>query len=95
MEKNTSKFNERFIKDYNKESDKGYILEVDNEYPKGLYNLHNDLPFLLEKSKIKNRHKLVCNLNDKRNYNAHIRSLKQALNHELLLKKVHRVIQSN
>ena len=32
---------------------------------------------------------------DKNNYVVHIRSLKQALNHELILKKVHRVIQFN
>ena len=32
---------------------------------------------------------------NKRNYIVHIRSLKQALNHGLVLKKVHRVIQFN
>ena len=37
--------------------------------------------------------KLVCNLYDKKIYVVHIRSLKQALNHGLILKKVHRVIQ--
>ena len=39
--------------------------------------------------------KLVCNLYDKNNYVVNIRSLKQTLDHELILKKVHRVIQSN
>ena len=39
--------------------------------------------------------KLVCNLYNKKKYVAHIRSLKQALNHGLMLKKVHRVIQFN
>ena len=39
--------------------------------------------------------KLVCNLYDKKNYVVHKRSLKQALNHGLILKKVHRVIQFN
>ena len=37
--------------------------------------------------------KLVCNLYDKKIYVVHMRSLKQALNHGLILKKVHRVIQ--
>ena len=37
--------------------------------------------------------KLVCNLYDKKNYVVHIRSLQQALNHGLILKKVHRAIQ--
>ena len=34
-------------------------------------------------------------LHDKNNYVVHIRSLKQALDHGLILKKVHRVIQFN
>ena len=34
-------------------------------------------------------------LYDKESYVVHIRSLKQALNHGLILKKVHRVIQFN
>ena len=38
---------------------------------------------------------IVCNLYDKNNYIVHIRSLKQALDHGLILKKVHRVIQFN
>ena len=38
---------------------------------------------------------LVWNFYDKKNYVVHIRSLKQALNHGLILKKVHRVIQFN
>ena len=39
--------------------------------------------------------KLVCNLYDKEKYVVHIRALKQALNHGLILKKVHRVILFN
>ena len=39
--------------------------------------------------------KLVCNLRNKEKYVVHIRSLKQALNHELKLKKVHRIIEFN
>ena len=57
--------------------------------------MHSDLPFLLERMKINKRNKLVCNLYDKKDYIVHIRSLKQALNHGLKLKKVHRVIQFN
>ena len=44
--------------------------------------------------KINKCSKLVCNLYDKNN-NVHIRSLKQALDHGLILKKVHTVIQFN
>ena len=39
--------------------------------------------------------KLVCNLYDKKSYVVHIRSLKQAINLRLILKKVHRVIKFN
>ena len=39
--------------------------------------------------------KFVTNLHDKTEYVIHIRNLKQALNHGLILKKVHRVIKFN
>ena len=93
--KNTSKLNEKFIKSYDENSDIGFILEADVEYPKRLHNLHNDLPFLSERMKIKKCNKLVCNLHDKNNYVAHITTLKQALNHGLPLKRVHKIIQFN
>ena len=80
-------FNEDFIKNYDEESDEGYILEVDVEYPKSLHDLHSNLPFLLKRIKIDKCSKLVCNLYDKNNYIVHIRSLKQTLNHGLILKK--------
>ena len=83
------------IKNYNEDSNKGYILKVDVEYAKDLHNLHSDLPFLSERIKIKKRNKLVCNLYDKKEYAVHIRALKQALNHGLIFKKVRRVIQFN
>ena len=43
-----SKVNESFIKIYNKESNKGYFLENDVQYPENLNIFHNDLPFLPE-----------------------------------------------
>ena len=87
------KFTEEFIKNYDEDSNKGYILEVDVKYPKHLHGSHEDLSFLLERMKIGKCKKLVCNLYDKKNYVVHIRSLKKALNHGLILNKVHRVIQ--
>ena len=36
-----------FIKTYVEESDIGYLLVVDVEYPKNLHMLHSDLPFFL------------------------------------------------
>ena len=54
MEKNVFRFDEDFIKNYDEDSNKEYILEIDVEYPKNLLNLHSDLPFLAERKKIKN-----------------------------------------
>ena len=62
-EKNVFKF-EDFIKNYDENSYKGYILEVDDAYPKDIHNLHGGLPFLLERMKIKKYNVLVCNLYD-------------------------------
>ena len=44
-----SKFNERFIKSYNENNDKGYFLEVNVAHPKNLLKSHKDLPFLPER----------------------------------------------
>ena len=93
--KKLSQFNEDFIKKYDQNSNTGYFIEVDVEYPKNLFSLHNDLPFLLERKKIRRVEKLICSTEDKERYVIHIRALKQALNHGLKLKKVHRVIQFN
>ena len=49
---NISEFNEDFIKSYNEQSDEGYFLDVDIQYPRKLHELHNDLPVLLERMKI-------------------------------------------
>ena len=53
------------------------------------------MPFLPERMKIDKTQKLVCNLHDKKKYVVHISILKQAFNHGLKLKKVHRVIEFN
>ena len=39
----TSRINEEFTKNYNENSNKGYILEVDVKYPKKVHDLHSDL----------------------------------------------------
>ena len=85
--KDTSQFNEDFIKNYNEQSDEGYFLEVDVQYLEKSQELHNDLPFLSEKMKVQKVEKLVANLHDKTEYVIHIRNLKQALNHGLAFKK--------
>ena len=91
----SNKIYEDFIKNYNENNDKGYILEVDVKYPKRLHELHSDLPFLSERMEVNKCKKLVCNLFNKKKYVVHINTLKQALNHGLKLKKIHRVIKFN
>ena len=93
--KNVTEMDEKFIKNYDEDSDKGYIFEVDVKYPRRLHDLHSDLPFLHKKMKIYKRKKLVCNLRNKKKYVVYIRSLNQALNYGLKLKKVHRIIEFN
>ena len=51
------------------------------------------MPFLPERMKVHKCKKLVCNLYDKKDYVDHIRSLKQALNHGLKIKKIHKVLK--
>ena len=70
-------------------------MEADIEYPKTLFNSHKDLPVLLESQKIENVQKFICCTEDKEKYLIDIRALKQALNHGLTFKKVHRVIKFN
>ena len=108
--KNLFKFNENFIQNYDENDNKGYFLVVDVDYLKKLHDLHKDLRFLPERGEIFDVQRyisfllqrkkvvkgLVCDIiKDKEKYVIHIRALKQALNHGLILKRVHRVIQFN
>ena len=93
--KSLVRVNERFIKNYSENSGIGYFLEVDIDYPKELFNLHKDLPFLPERKKVNKCEKLICSIEHKEKYVIHIRALKQALNHGLKLEKVHREIKFN
>ena len=68
-------------------SDKGYMLELDVDYPSKLHKLHSYMPFLPERMKIDKAKKLVCNLRDKKKYVVHISILKQALNHWVKIKE--------
>ena len=116
-------FTADFIKNYDEYGDKGYLLEVDIEYPKEMHSAHQDLPFLPEKrfkvdkefeynvsKEINKAHKkvykafnitcepdnkLIATLQDKNKYVVNMSTLKQALNHGLCLKEVHRVIEYN
>ena len=82
-----SNFNEDFIKNYDENSNIGYFLEVDTDYPKELFSLHKDLPFSSESKKVNKVEKEICRVENKEKYVIHIRALKQALDHELIFKK--------
>lgn len=76
-------------------SSKGYVVDVDLEYPSNLHKSHNNLPFCPENmippnSKIP---KLIPNLHDKQRYVIHYRNLKQCLKYGLKIKKIHRVLE--
>ena len=91
--KKTEDFTPEKIDKFVKKDMKGYLSEVDVEYPKGMHENHNELPFLAERIKIGREEKLAPNLRDKKAYVVHIKKINQALNHGLKLKKVHRVIE--
>lgn len=83
------------------DSDVGYILEVDIEYPEIIHDLHSDLPLCPEKilpptdchnTKSSAPKKLISTLYDKKNYVIHYRNLKQCLKHKLQLRKIHRIL---
>ena len=85
----TSKINEEFIKDYNENNKKGYILEVDVKYPKKLHDLHmhSDLPFLPKRIKIDKCKKLVCNLRDKKKIRCTHKIIKTSIKSWIIIKK--------
>ena len=91
--KDSSQFNENFIENYTE--DEGHFLEINVQYLEELHELHSDLPFLPDRMKIEKVEKLVGNLYDNSGYVIHIRNSKQALNHGLVLKKVHKIIKLN
>ena len=72
---------------------RGYLLEVDVKYPLHLHDYHNDLPFMCKRIKVNGVEKLVPNLYDKKKYVIHVKALHQALNHGLVLERIHRSIE--
>ena len=76
-----------------KKDKRGYLLEFDLEYPRGLHEDRSELPFFAERMKIGREEKLVPNLNDKKGYVVHIKALDQALKHGLKLNKLNRFIE--
>lgn len=77
------------------DSEFGYFIEVDLSYPKKLHDLHSDYPMCPEQKIPPNsKHKkLLLTLNDKVRHVLHYRTLQQALDKGLVLKKVHRIVK--
>ena len=76
-----------------KDTNQGFIFEVDLDYPDTLRDSHNDYPLAPEKVKVDKIDKLVCSFKPKRHYVVHYKNLKQYLEEGMILKKVHRGIK--
>ena len=74
---------------------KGYIFEVDLEYPKDLWKSHNEYPLAPEKLKVNGVEKLICHFKPHKNYVIHYRNLRQCLEMGLVITAVHRGISFN
>ena len=60
-----------------KDTNQGFIFEVDLEYPRSLWKSHNDYPLAPERIKIDKVDKLICSLIPKKNYVLHYKNLKK------------------
>ena len=76
-----------------KDTNQGFIFEVDLDYPSSLWKLHNDYPLAPEKIKIDKIDKLIFSFLPKKHYVLHYKILKQYLQEGMILKKVHRGIK--
>ena len=71
---------------------KGYIFEVDLEYPQHLWEKHNDYPLAPEKMIVNGVEKLICHFKPRKNYVVHYRNLRQYLEMGMRITAVHRGI---
>ena len=74
---------------------KGYIFEVDLEYPPDLWKSHNDYPLAPEKMIVNGVEKLICHFKTRKNYVVHYRNLRQYLEMGMRITAVHRGISFN
>ena len=77
-------------------SPRGYIFEVDLEYPSELWNSHNDYPLAPERLNVNGVEKLISHFKPrKKNYVIHYRNLRQCLEMGLRVTAVHRGVIFN
>ena len=82
------RFHEIFLRNYNEDRDKAYILEVDVNYPKNLCKLLSDMLFLPKRMKMEKCNKLASNLCNMKSYVVHIKALRQTMSRGLELQNV-------
>ena len=105
VDRRANKLNKLNLNDYTDDSETGLILEVDLEYPRKLYNLHNDFPLppeqkkveesmlVAKRSKISSIFELIPTLNDKEKYVLQFRNLQLCIDLRLIITKIHRVLK--
>lgn len=80
------------------------MLEIDLDYPQNLHVLHKDLPFcahhlnskiMTVPTKPSKNSKLFATFYYEKKYIIHYKNLKQALENDLVLRKIHRVLKFN
>jgi len=79
-------------REFSDQEGRGCILEVDLDYSKKLHDLHNEYPLAPERIEINKVEKLIPNLNEKKKYVLHHKNLKQYLDLDLKVTKIHRGI---
>ena len=70
-----------------KDTNQGFIFEVDLDYPKYLWKSHNDYPLAPKRIKIDKVDKLICSFLPKKHYVLHYKNSKQYLEEGMILKK--------
>ena len=71
QENNLLKFNESFIKNYDENCNKGYILEVDVKYPKIFISCLVTCHFHQKEKKMRKCNELVCTIQNRKNCYSH------------------------